>query len=152
MLLNGKVNFVNNAIGGTCKINGMYIVYTADATTELPTITVNASLQEVVTAISNTPNAGICRADAIAVDVNTAVSSGTLANTSGTVIANTANAHDVAGMPISAGVYVRGAITAHLTESPSSDIGFDYTAVTSNGAVVIPANGGVTIIDKVTIQ
>lgn len=150
MLLNGKVNFVDNAVNAQCSINGMYVVYTADATTSFDVVSSGASIQEVVANVSNTPNTGICRVDAVAVDFAPVVSGGSV--TSGAVIATTANAHDVAGIPISAGAYVRAAITAHLTESPSTDVGFDYTAITSGGAIVIPANGAVTIIDKVTIQ
>lgn len=147
MLLNGKVNYVDNAIDGQSKINGMYVVYTKKPDTVLPVISSGWSIQEATTALSNTPNTGVCRVDAVAIDFDANVSSGSV--TSGTVIGTTANAHHVAGMAMSAGVYVRGAITAHLTEVPSTDIGFDYT---SGGSIVIPANGAVTIIDKVRIQ
>lgn len=144
MLLNGKVNFVDNAINAECSINGMYVIYTAEPDTTLDVVSSGASLQEVITNVNNSPDTGICRMDSVAVDLLTVSSA-----TTGTVIATTANSHDVAGIPISAGVYVRGAITAHITESPSTDVGFDYT---SGGPMVIPANGAVTIIDKVAIE
>ena len=157
MLLNSAVNFINNALGGTCTVNGMYVTYTAGPNTTIPTITASggsttSSLQDIISAFGQTPNAGICRVDNIAVDVNPSMTSGgSLVGSSGNVIATTANAHDVAGMPISAGCYVRGAITAHITESPADDIGFDYNVI-SGGGVCIPANGAVTIIDKVVIS
>ena len=152
MLLNSSVNFINNALNGTCAINGMYVTYTASAETQIPEVSSGATLQQVISAFSNTPNAGICRVGTVAVDVDESLTSGgQIVGSSGCVIATTANAHNVAGIPISAGCYVRGAITAHLTESPRNDSGFDYNII-SGGGICIPANGAVTIIDKVVIK
>ena len=152
MLLRDSVNFINNAINGTCSINGMYVTYTAGSNTTIPEVSSAFTLQDIVSAFGETPNAGVCRIDGVAVDVDEALGdgSGSLVGSSGTVIATTANAHNVAGMPISAGVYVRGAITAHLNEYARNDIGFDYNII--SGGVCVPANGAVTIIDRVVIQ
>lgn len=66
-----------------------------------------------------------------------------------TFYATTANAEHVCGLPLSAGCYARASLLAHLDSCHvDKDTALDYNVI--SGGIVFPANGAITLIEKVT--
>lgn len=66
-----------------------------------------------------------------------------------TFYATTANAEHVCGLPLSAGCYARASLLAHLDPCHvEEDTALDYNVI--SGGIVFPANGAITLIEKVT--
>ena len=156
MLFGGSGAFISGALNKTAPANGMYVLYTVDATTTIPTVGATTITTGGLVTDGNTLDAlkehvrsqgavmGLARAGSLV--------PGTL-NSAGstTVFATTANGEHICGLPFSAGYYARAVMLAHLDKyEPEHDTALDYNPLAT--ATVMPANGAVTLIDTVVIS
>ena len=140
MLLKNYRSFLRTVFSGESPMNGMYLLYSVAADTALPTVTTDNTLQDIVGMVDGSAVLGIVRIS------NTA--SGIL-STGIQFISTTHNAQTVAGMAFASGVYARAVMLSSFETLSSADQGLDYNVLST--AVVVPANGSVTLTDEVTI-
>ena len=146
-------DFVKSANAGLTPVNGMYLLYTNSRTTEIPALTGSgAVLQAVKSAVQESAaDMGLCRMPAVLTSGGTVLSSGGAY----TYYGNTGACDNVCGVPYAAGVYARAVMLVNLDRGSNQangymyDTGLNYDELTT--PVVAPANGAITIIEKVTI-
>ena len=162
MFLKDHVEFLKNALTGVAPINGMYAIYTtaSGGNTTMTAIdnavSGGATLRNIADlVISGGGSTGMCRIPQIA--------AGGINSGGGAIqlVGTTLNQDGHVGVECTGGVYVSGVVNASLSTATTisggvinvasnfSDKGLDYNTI--SGGAVVPTNGGVTIINKVTL-